>query len=305
MNLIHCARCGCLNGPAADDCERCGTSLIAAAAGAGGPPLAVSAAPAVSGGRLPIDFPFTPFQSVGDALGPTFRLYREHFPLVAKIVFAATLPLMPINYVLTGLAEPAGWDTLAAAKLASVFVNALMEGALVYAVVTLLRTGAAPSLAESYGWVVRRWWSLFLCRLLINMLTGVGFVLLVIPGIILSLMFAVAIPAFVIENRGPVAALERSTQLTKGNRVLILFTSVLLWLVVWVVMWLSSGFGQPAGAGDASYFAPFVYAGVNQVLASAYTVLSLHLYLGIRADKGETVSTYDALTAQTAMTPMN
>jgi hypothetical protein len=300
MSPINCASCGCLNGSRADDCERCGTPLIAAAAGAGSAPLAASAAPVVSGERLPIDFPFEPFQSVGDALKPTFRLYRERFPLAGKIVFAATLPLTAANYAVAGLVEPAGWGALAFVSLASVFVNSLMDGALIYAVVTLLRTGAAPSLAESYTWGLRRWWPLFLCTLLMNVLTGVGFVLLVIPGIILSLMFAVAVPVVVIENRGPVAALERSAQLTKGNRVLILFTSALLWVVVSVAAWLTADHGGAQGVGGTSFFESFVYAGINQMLNSAYTVLSLHLYLGIRADKGETVSTYDALTAPAA-----
>lgn len=296
MTPINCAKCGCLNGTAADVCERCGTLLLAAAAATVGAPLAAYAAPTLDRGRLPIDFPFTPFQSVGDALKPTFRLYREHFPLVGKIVFAATLPLMAANYA-AGLAQPGVWGGFAFSNLASVFVNSLMDGALIYAVVTLLRTGAAPSLAESYGWGLRRWWPLFVCMLLMNILAGVGFLLLLVPGIILSLMFAVATPVVVIEDRGPFAALERSTQLTKGNRVLILFTMVLLWLVVWAVTWLSAGFPSP---GDASFFASVVYTGVSQVLTSAYTVLSVHLYLGIRADRGETVSTYDVLAAPAA-----
>lgn len=295
MSLVNCAKCGCLNGTAADLCERCGTSLIVAAVGAGGAPLAAAAQTAAVGGRLPIDFPFTPFQSMGDALRPTLQLYREHFPLVGKIVLVSTLPLMAANYAVAAVVSSSGWGWLALVNLGAVFVNALMDGALIYAVVTLLRTGAAPSLKEAYGWGLRRWWALFLCMFLVSLVTAAGFLLLVVPGVILSLVLAVAFPVVVVENRGPVAALGRSAELTRGSRVLILFTSALLWVVVWIMTWLGSGLGGVFGGDEVSLFASFVYASVNQVLASAFTVLSLHMYLGIRADRGETVSTYDPL----------
>ena len=307
MSPINCAKCGCLNGSGADDCERCGTPLGAtgatgaAGANAHGAPLASYAAPALAAGRLPIDFPFTPFQSVGDALNPTFRLYRDNYLLVGKITLAATLPLMVAQYALTALGETWGWGPSLFMSLASISVNSLTEGALIYAVVELLRTGASPSLRDAYAWGLWKWGKMFLCMLLMNILTRFGFVLLVVPGIILSLMFAVAIPVVAIENRGPVAALERSARLTKGNRVLILFTAVVLWLAVTVATWLTADYGVPTpGAGGASFFVSFVYAGVNQILTSAFAVLSLHLYLGIRADKGETVSIYDAVPAPAA-----
>lgn len=302
MIPINCAKCGCLNGSGADDCERCGTPLSAAgAAGANahGAPLAPYAAPALAAGRLPIDFPFAPFQSVGDALNPTFRLYRDNFLLVGKITLAATLPLMVAQYALTALGETWGLGPSLFVGLASISVNSLMEGALIYAVVELLRTGASPSLRDAYAWGSWKWGKMFLCMLLMDILTRFGFMLLFVPGIILTLMFAVAIPVVAIENRGPVAALERSTQLTGGNRVLILFTMALLWVAVTVATWLTADYAVP-GAGGASFFVSFVYAGVNQMLASAFTVLSLYLYLGIRADKGETVSIYDAPPAPAA-----
>lgn len=301
MSLVNCARCGCLNGSAADLCERCGTSLVRAAAwAAASAPLTHLPTRAAAAGRLPIDFPFTPFQGMGDALRPTFELYREHFPLVGKIVFASALPLMAANYALAALANSAGWAWLGLVNPGSIFVNALADGALIYAVVTLLRTGAAPSLRESYGWGLRRWWPLFLCMLLVSLLTAAGFMLLFVPGVIVSLVLAVAVPVVVVENRGPVAALERSAHLTRGNRVLILFTSALLWAVVSAVTWLNVGIGETLGGSEVSLFTSIVYAGVNQMLNSAYTVFSLHLYLGIRADRGETVSTYDALPAPAA-----
>lgn len=308
MSPINCARCGSPNGPDADSCERCGARFVAGGAGVAagvntpGAPRVLHPAGALAAGRLPIDFPSVPFQSVGDALRPTLQLYRENFLLVGKILLAATVPLVAAQHALSAAGGSWALGPFAFVGLASVVVNSLTHGALVYAVVTLLRTGASPTLAESYAWGLGKWRRLLLCSLMMNVLTALGYKLLVIPGLVLSTMFAVALPALVIENRGPVSALKRSAQLTKGNRLLILFTSSLLSLAVYVATWLT---GARDAADAASVVYTLVYAAANQMITSAHTVLSLFIYLGIRADKGETLSVYDAPPAPAAVAAPN
>jgi hypothetical protein len=64
----------------------------------------------------------------------------------------------------------------------------------------------------------------------------IGFVLLIVPGIILYLMWSVAAPALVEERLGIGAALGRSRALTKGAR----WTILGLLLIVLVIAWLIS-----------------------------------------------------------------
>ncbi len=59
---------------------------------------------------------------------------------------------------------------------------------------------------------------LFLLALLATLGMTVGMILLIVPGIILAVMWSVAIPALVTEKIGPIAALGRSRALTKGSR---------------------------------------------------------------------------------------
>jgi len=47
---------------------------------------------------------------------------------------------------------------------------------------------------------------------------GIGFVLLIIPGIILYLMWMIAVPVVMVENKGVFEALSRSRELTSGSR---------------------------------------------------------------------------------------
>jgi hypothetical protein len=62
--------------------------------------------------------------------------------------------------------------------------------------------------------------------------------LLLVPGIILGLMYALAVPVFVLEERGGSASLSRSSQLTKGHRgriFLIYFLLIVLAVIISLV----------------------------------------------------------------------
>jgi len=49
-----------------------------------------------------------------------------------------------------------------------------------------------------------------------GLLTGLGFLLLIIPGLILMVRFAVVAPSVIVERRGGFTALKRSSNLSKG-----------------------------------------------------------------------------------------
>jgi hypothetical protein len=63
----------------------------------------------------------------------------------------------------------------------------------------------------------------------------VGFLLLIIPGIMLMVRWSVAVPACVLEGTGPVASLGRSAALTKGHRWKIFGIFLLIWIASIIV----------------------------------------------------------------------
>jgi hypothetical protein len=75
----------------------------------------------------------------------------------------------------------------------------------------------------------------------------IGFVLLTIPGIMLTIMWSVAAPALVAEDLGILAALERSSALTRGSRWKIFglgaFALALDWIVLTVFDTLQTAVG--------------------------------------------------------------
>jgi hypothetical protein len=89
---------------------------------------------------------------------------------------------------------------------------------------------------------------------------GIGFVLLIVPGVILATIWAVTVPAAVIEKTGVFGAFSRSGDLTRGHRWsvfgLIFVYFIALMIVNLVATALLGGFrGLAAGAAGAAAFA--------------------------------------------------
>ncbi len=86
-----------------------------------------------------------------------------------------------------------------------------------YVVVMQLR-GQRTSLFTSIGKGIGSVGYAILTTILVGLGIGLGAILLIVPGIILSCYWFVAIPASAIERVGPVTAINRSVTLTQGYR---------------------------------------------------------------------------------------
>jgi len=72
---------------------------------------------------------------------------------------------------------------------------------------------------------------LLILTILICLCVSLGFLLLIVPGIILSIMFSLSSPACIIERLGPISSMQRSASLTKGNRLIIFGIGLLIAIV--------------------------------------------------------------------------
>ncbi|MCT2399279.1 hypothetical protein [Novosphingobium mangrovi (ex Huang et al. 2023)] len=63
----------------------------------------------------------------------------------------------------------------------------------------------------------------------------IGWIALIVPGLILMTMWSVAMPALVGENLGVFASFGRSRELTRGSRMMIFVTLLVVLVVVYVV----------------------------------------------------------------------
>jgi hypothetical protein len=77
----------------------------------------------------------------------------------------------------------------------------------------------------------------------------IGFVLIIIPGLILITVWSVAAPVVVLENPGVFAALRRSRELVRGSGWQVFAVIAVLYIMVGVVSLLIEGIAESAGSG--------------------------------------------------------
>ena len=120
-------------------------------------------------------------------------------------------------------------------SLIMLVISALVQGALTRAVVSA-NEGRKATFGESLSTGVRVLLPLIGLSILFGIAVAIGFILLIVPGVILLLMWAVAVPSLVVERSSVFGAFSRSSELTKGSRWKILG----LFLVLAVIYWLLS-----------------------------------------------------------------
>jgi hypothetical protein len=186
--------------------------------------------------------------SVGRVFQRAFSAVTQNPVVVLGLaLLVGALPGLVISYLFVklGFFAPRGlqsgafsFRTLMGAtfvsSLVGIIIAALVQGALTRAVVTA-NEGRRATFGESVATGLR----VILPLIGLSIVTGIGvmigFILLIVPGIVLLLMWAVAVPALVVERIGILDALRRSAELTKDSRWKILGLFLVLLIAYWVV----------------------------------------------------------------------
>jgi hypothetical protein len=180
-----------------------------------GRPVAPSPLPPIS--SVPLLRPM----EIGELLDEAFDLYRRSFGLFFGI---AVLLYVPV--VVLALAVPPGSVWSALVSLLNFLVSFLMVGAMTHAAMERL-LGRQTTIIAAYGQAARRLFSL-IAGLFVNFLAVLGgFILLIIPGIIVMLWSQLLTPVVIVEGRS-FAALGRCRELAQGHlwRLLMLVLAV-------------------------------------------------------------------------------
>ena len=133
------------------------------------------------------------------------------------------------------------------AALAAAVGQALLVGTLLYAVFRHHLGLGAVSIGMLFSYGIQIAVPGILVSLAVALLTGVGLLLFVVPGLIFMLVFYVAVPAAVIERLSVSAALRRSIQLTEGSRWVLLAFQIIVWIVSLLLGWFIELLFRPLG----------------------------------------------------------
>lgn len=225
-------------------------------------------------------FVVAPEFSIGSVLSRTFSTLF-HNPL---LFFGLSAVVAAISTLLEGVVSES-FIGLALSNFLGLFLGLVLQGMIAYAVFLAL-IGEDSSLGE----VLERGLTRFVPLLLVALFTGVlyflGFMVLIIPGIILMCILAVTAQACVVEQLGAIESMNRSAELTKGYRwhifglyviVGVCFLVIVVLVGVIIGLTISSEFGtfETAAAG---FFASMIFIAFNAVMCGI-------IYYDLRAIK--------------------
>jgi len=160
-------------------------------------------------------------------------------------------------------------------------ISTIVNGVSVKYASDLLEKGDA-SLTASFNFTINKLTSLLVSGLISGVLIILGFILFIVPGVIVAVMFSLTVPAIIIEDRGAFESLERSRRLVdkswwKTFRVLL--------LVLFITILFSI-----TGEAISIFFGPF--RGVVSALVAAFiqpihSLALTYLYYSMRVKEVE------------------
>lgn len=216
---------------------------------------------------------------MGRVITGTFEVIGRNFvPFTLLALLLGGLPnllvgLAQISFLAKqGVFEPrvvGGSVVGALIMLAAAFV---LQAAIVHATVTDLN-GRRVVLGDSLRVGLRNCLPLIGLAILMALGITLGFVLLIVPGFILMVMWSVAVPSKVVEKLGVLQAMGRSDDLTRGRRWPIFGLFVLYAIANWVLsalaVFAAAPFTPPAPASADTISILTSASSLVQVVASA------------------------------------
>ena len=152
--------------------------------------------------------------SAGSVIGQAWELYKAHWRHLIPIAFVVYVLISLFALLLVVLLGWVGAFVGALIALAGVF---WIQGALVIAIDDVRDGRVDLSIRETLNRVLPRLNTLTLAGLLAAVGITIGFLLLIVPGLILITLWLLIVPAIMLENRGVFESFGRSRQLVSGH----------------------------------------------------------------------------------------
>lgn len=199
--------------------------------------------------------------STGELLDRTFSLYRSHFGLFVGIFALPYLVVLAYRCVglvfqspspqLSNILMNALWGL--GALFLILIVSAASQAATVVAV-SNLHLDRPATIRDSFSAMKGEMLGVVGLSLLVGLAAGVACFAFLVPGILLFIMWSLAVPIKVLEHKGVTDSMSRSMELTKGSRGRIFVIGLLIvvlaigvsWLLQWPIL-IAAGFSFKTG----------------------------------------------------------
>ena len=221
---------------------------------------------------------------IGRVFSQIFRIYGQQFALLVGGALAVYVPVAIIDGILY---DSGGFFLTLIANAVALVASYLYQGMVVEAARDILdgrRDQTIGGLFTSAGAVVG---TLIVVGVLAGIAIAIGFVLLIVPGLILITIWAVIVPVVVIERTGVFESFGRSRELVKGHGWQVFGVLVLLFLATFVIQVVIAAI---LGGIFDSVFGFALGVLITSLLMAPLTALAASvIYFELKALKGEPV----------------
>jgi hypothetical protein len=243
--------------------------------------------------------PPKPNIDIGRVIGRGFEALKANFlPFFGFALLLVGLPTFCQTYLAASrinTLDPAliftstYWLTVFGGAFVTFAGGILLQGVLTRSTILQL-SGRAPDLPGSALLALRLVLPILGISICVGFLIVIGFICLIVPGIILWCVFSVSVPALVEERAGVFGSIGRSRELTRGSRLYIFLLGVLIWVFSLIIGGVLGAIGASAGYGLSPGLPDPLYSGLAQGLAAALTqvistVFIAALYVELREVK--------------------
>ncbi len=201
--------------------------------------------------------------AAGDIVLGAFRAWFTHFGQIFVISLLFTIPVFIVNAtVLTGLPEvPDDIDQLEIGDFlirslvgttVSLALGFLLTAALAYAFLKTFRDETVTP-GEAALEVVSRFGAVLVFALIAGVLTAIGLLILILPGLIAIVVFSLGIPAILNERIRGTEAVSRCWNLISGSWGLAIGVVLIGFLINFAVTWLVGGVVSPGAMRNPTF----------------------------------------------------
>ena len=233
---------------------------------------------------------------VGELLSEVFATYFGNFVPFALVTGLALLPMLVVSARMARVRNLQQLPLLLlGVLLAGMIGQQVATGAVTFGVLQEMRRREA-SIVDCLRQALTVLLPIIGVAFLAGIATAVGLMACIIPGLILAVMFAVAVPVAVEERPGIVAALRRSAELTTGFRWQVFGVLVILGVLQLGLSFVVSA--MTAAIPAARSFATLVSAALQVVTTGLGATATAVMYYRLRSvkesvDVREIVSVFD------------
>lgn len=154
---------------------------------------------------------------LADVFSKALAIYGRRFGPFIVLTVIAQIPLYVAAFMIRIPTSGPASTASAVFSLLNMVCSSIASGAIIYGVVQELR-GRVFSIANSIQIALHRILPIIGVAICTGILTFLGSILLLVPGMIVACMYYVSMPACVAERTGVFESMSRSAFLTKGYR---------------------------------------------------------------------------------------